>query len=193
MNQRIGIDVGGTNTDAVLVDDSSVIGGVKSPTTADVTGGVRQALADLIALCGPTAKNVDCVMIGTTHFVNAVVQRRGLNKIAALRITLPGSASLTPFVDWPKDLAVLVNEGVFCVAGGNEFDGQPVVPLDEDAVVKAAHAMRDAGITSVGITASFSPLNSDCEDRAAEIVARECPGIRITCSHAVWQTKNEGK
>jgi N-methylhydantoinase A/oxoprolinase/acetone carboxylase beta subunit len=108
-----------------------------------------------------------------------------LNKIAALRITLPGSASLTPFVDWPKDLAVLVNEGVFCVAGGNEFDGQPVVPLDEDAVVKAAHAMRDAGITSVGITASFSPLNSDCEDRAAEIVARECPGIRITCSHAL--------
>jgi N-methylhydantoinase A/oxoprolinase/acetone carboxylase beta subunit len=48
MNQRIGIDVGGTNTDAVLVDGDSVIGAAKTPTTQDITSGVRKALADLI-------------------------------------------------------------------------------------------------------------------------------------------------
>jgi len=185
MNQRIGIDVGGTNTDAVLVDANGVVGAIKSPTTADVISGVRQALTELINSVGPSARQVDSAMIGTTHFVNAVVQRKGLNKIAALRVTLPGSASLPPLVDWPKDLAKVVNGGSYYISGGNEFDGQPVVPLDEDAVVKAAQSIRNSGITSVGITASFSPLSSACEDRVAEIIANECPGIRITCSHAL--------
>ena len=124
MSRRIGIDVGGTNTDAVLVDINGVVGAMKSPTTADVTGGVRQALSGLIETIGPCAKNIDSAMIGTTHFVNAVVQRKGLNKIAALRITLPGSASLRPLVDWPKDLAKVVNGVSYFISGGNEYDGQ---------------------------------------------------------------------
>ena len=44
-------------------------------------------------------------MIGTTHFINAVVQRRHLTKVAALRLGMPASASLPPFCDWPEDLA----------------------------------------------------------------------------------------
>ena len=47
-------------------------------------------------------------MIGTTHFTNAVVQRRDLGRVAAVRIGLPSGASLPPFVDWPEDLASLV-------------------------------------------------------------------------------------
>ncbi len=183
MNRRIGIDVGGTNTDAVLVDEKNVTGAVKTPTTEDITSGVRQALADLIEACGPAAFEVNAVMIGTTHFVNAVVQRRGLNKIASLRLTLPGSASLLPLVDWPTDLATLVNGGNYGIAGGHEYDGQPVVPLDEDAIVAAAHAIRQTGVTSIGITGSFSPLNPEFEERAAEIIRQEYPEARITCSH----------
>ncbi|MBP0574512.1 hypothetical protein J8J40_29630, partial [Mycobacterium tuberculosis] len=49
--KNIGIDVGGTNTDAVLVADERVVAAVKSPTTADVTTGVRNALAGLVAQC----------------------------------------------------------------------------------------------------------------------------------------------
>src|SRR5437016_6563493 len=90
LRRRIGIDVGGTNTDAVLLDGERVVAAVKTPTTADVTGGVTRALADLLA-AAPAAARVDAVMIGTTHFTNAVVQRRGLTRIAALRIGLPAS------------------------------------------------------------------------------------------------------
>ena len=50
--KRIGIDVGGTNTDAVLVQDNAVIGAVKVPTTADVMGGVVQSLQKLVAQVG---------------------------------------------------------------------------------------------------------------------------------------------
>ena len=49
MRRRIGIDVGGTNTDAVLLEDSGVVAAVKTPTTADVTTGITRALADLLA------------------------------------------------------------------------------------------------------------------------------------------------
>src|SRR3546814_13524654 len=57
------------------------------------------------------------VMIGTAHFVNAVVQRRDLIRVAALRICLPASQSLEPMVDWPQDLRATVDPMVFMVEG----------------------------------------------------------------------------
>ena len=97
--RRIGIDVGGTNTDAVLLEDDRIVHAIKTPTTADVTGGIVTAL-DLLGRHPAVARGmIDGVVIGTTHFVNAVVQRRHLSPVAAIRIGLPASASLPPFCD----------------------------------------------------------------------------------------------
>jgi len=196
--KRIGIDVGGTNTDAVLVEGATVLGAVKTATTEDVTGGIRNALRELGATVGLTMtsasdgsgtgsgrgpmREVAAVMIGTTHFVNAVVQRRYLNRAAALRICLPASASLPPMVDWPEDLAAVSNGGHYLVQGGHEYDGRPIAPLDEPAIAAAGRAMKAAGITAVGISAVFAPLTSACEDRAAEILREVHPELRITRS-----------
>src|SRR5947207_13983456 len=98
--RRIGIDVGGTNTDAVLLEDGRVVHAVKTPTTADVTGGIVTALGLLSNHAEVAQGTIDGVVIGTTHFVNAVVQRRHLSPVAAIRIGLPASASLPPFCDW---------------------------------------------------------------------------------------------
>jgi N-methylhydantoinase A/oxoprolinase/acetone carboxylase beta subunit len=196
MRRRIGIDVGGTNTDAVLLEDdegvwgssavgppsSTVVGAVKTPTTADVTGGITRALAELVAQA-PHAREATAVMIGTTHFTNAVVQRRDLDRVAALRIGLPSGASLPPFVDWPSDLAALVRGEVVMLEGGHEFDGRPLVPLDVKGVREAARRIRASGITSVAIAAVFSPLNASCEEEAAKILHEECPGVAVTLSH----------
>jgi N-methylhydantoinase A/oxoprolinase/acetone carboxylase beta subunit len=103
--RRIGIDVGGTNTDAVVLDDGLVVHAIKTPTTPDVTTGILTALAGLADHSDVTGRTIDGVVIGTTHFVNAVVQRRDLTRVAAVRIGLPASASLPPFCDWPEDLA----------------------------------------------------------------------------------------
>ncbi|HVC65519.1 MAG TPA: hydantoinase/oxoprolinase N-terminal domain-containing protein, partial [Candidatus Dormibacteraeota bacterium] len=84
MRRRIGIDVGGTNTDAVLLEDDAVAAGVKTPTTPDVTAGITRALAALVEQA-PGARLAHAVMIGTTHFTNAVVQRRDLGRVAAVR------------------------------------------------------------------------------------------------------------
>ena len=77
---RIGIDVGGTNTDAVLIAGATVRHAVKTVTTPDVSTGIvtalRQLLAESGAESGVEPGRIDAVMIGTTHFTNAVVQRR---------------------------------------------------------------------------------------------------------------------
>ena len=81
---RIGIDVGGTNTDAVLVDGTSILAEVKTSTTADVTSGIVAALRGLVDASGVVAEAVQAVMIGTTHFTNAVVEARRLVSTAAV-------------------------------------------------------------------------------------------------------------
>jgi N-methylhydantoinase A/oxoprolinase/acetone carboxylase beta subunit len=182
LRRRIGIDVGGTNTDAVLLDGSRVVHAVKTPTTADVTTGITTALRDLLAHPVSTVP-AGAVMIGTTHFTNAVVQRRDLTRVAAIRIGLPASASLPPFVDWPEDLAALVRGEVFMVEGGHEYDGRPLVPLDERAVRDAARRIRAAGLTAAAVASVFSPLNAGCEERAAAILREECPDVSVTLSH----------
>ncbi len=181
MKRRIGIDVGGTNTDAVLLEDTRVMHAVKTPTTRDVTSGVTDALRKLLEAGAPAS--VDAVMIGTTHFTNAVVQRRDLTRVAAIRIGLPSGASLEPFIDWPEDLAALVRGEVVMLEGGHEFDGRPLVPLDIAGVRAAARRIRDAGLTSAGIASVFSPLNAACELEAAAILRDECPDVAVTMSH----------
>jgi N-methylhydantoinase A/oxoprolinase/acetone carboxylase beta subunit len=182
MRRRIGIDVGGTNTDAVLLEDDSVVAAVKTPTTADVTGGIIRALSRLVEQA-PGAREAHAVMVGTTHFTNAVVQRRDLDRVAAVRVGLPSGASLPPFVDWPEDLAAIVRGEVVMLEGGHEFDGRPLVPFDVAGMRAAARRIRDAGIRSIAVAAVFSPLNAASEEQAATILQEECPGVAVTLSH----------
>ncbi|MBW6398375.1 hydantoinase/oxoprolinase family protein [Roseomonas sp. HJA6] len=181
MRRRIGIDVGGTNTDAVLLEDDRVLHAVKTPTTADVLTGVRLALESAAAAMGP--QGVQAVMIGTTHFVNAVVQRRDLAPVGALRLGLPASRSLPPFCDWPEDLAAIVRGQVHMAEGGHDYDGRPIMPLDERAVAAAAREMKAAGIGCVAISSIFSPLDPAMEERAAQILRDVMPDAAVTLSH----------
>jgi N-methylhydantoinase A/oxoprolinase/acetone carboxylase beta subunit len=103
---RVGIDVGGANTDVVM-DGSNVLARVKSP----------------LASSGLAPQAIDAVMIATTHFTNAVVQRRDLAPTAAVRLGLPATASLPPMVDWPEDLRGAIGNHATLTHGGHECDG----------------------------------------------------------------------
>lgn len=178
--RRIGVDVGGTNTDAVLVDGTEILAAVKAPTSEDVMTGVVDALRRITA---GGVDGVDAVMIGTTHFTNAVVERSRLERIGVIRIALPAAASLPAGADWPDDLLAAVDPMSFMVEGGHDFDGRALMPLDRDGVAEAAKRMRDAGIGSIAVTALFSPLTSQFEDEAAEIIRQIIPDARITLSN----------
>ena len=131
---RIGIDVGGTNTDAVLVDGRDVLAEAKTPTTPDVTGGILAALRALVESSGVAVSRVQAVMIGTTHFTNAVVEAKRLMPTACVRLGLPATQALPPMVDWPERLRealrVLVSGPVSgparaAVAAPPRSDGRP--------------------------------------------------------------------
>lgn len=179
---RIGIDVGGTNTDAVIMDGTKVIAGVKSATTADVMSGVVNALKAVLDASGMDAGAVDVVMIGTTHFTNAVVQRRDLAQTAAVRLGLPATASLPPMVDWPEDLKQAIGNHGYLAHGGNEFDGRVISPLNEEELLGIAADIKAKGINTVAITSVFSPVSSEFEKQAGEIFAKALPGAHITLS-----------
>ncbi|MFQ5537442.1 MAG: hydantoinase/oxoprolinase N-terminal domain-containing protein [Gemmatimonadota bacterium] len=181
--RRVGIDVGGTNTDAVLLRGRKVLAAVKTPTTEDVTSGIATALSRLLEKVDGDPGPVQAVMVGTTHFTNAVVQRRDLEAVAAVRIGLPSGRSLPPMVDWPADLATPVRGKVFMLEGGHEYDGRPLVPFDEEGMRQAAREIRRTGITSVAVSAVFSPLTPECEERAADILREEIPDVAVTLSH----------
>lgn len=182
---RIGIDVGGTNTDAVLMDGRTVAGWAKSPTTPDVSSGISAVLTRLLSDTGVTPGSIAAVMLGTTHFTNAVVERRSLSRTAVVRIGLPATAALRPFVDWPRDLVEALGGTGYLVHGGYEFDGRPIAPLDEAEIRAVARRIHADGIDCVAVSAVFSPANPDQEQIAAAILAEEIPGVRVSLSHEI--------
>ncbi len=181
---RIGIDVGGTNTDAVAVDaDGEVVVWHKTPTTPDVFAGIQSALAFVLSRVPKT--QIEQVMLGTTHSVNAVVGRKGLARVGILRIAAPATLSVPPLAVWPADLADLVRGPVEVIKGGHEYDGSEINPLDEDAVRKFALGCAGS-ISAIAITGVTSPANPDHEVRAAAIVADVLgPDFPITLGHEV--------
>ncbi len=128
---------------------------------------------------------IQAVMIGTTHFTNAVVERKRLLSVGIIRLALPASKCLPPMCDWPQDLSSALGKHRYLVRGGYNFDGRVIAPLDETAVSEAAKDIKKKGLKTAAITSVFSPVNQDMEERAAEILLQETPDIVITLSHQI--------
>ena len=184
---KIGVDVGGTNTDAVVLCPEGVLGWCKTPTTADVYSGIVSAITEAISDAEVDRADVDCVMIGTTQFTNAVVQRRSLQPVGVIRLALPATSAIPPLTDWPNDLISVVGRNTHLVSGGYEFDGREIAPLDELSVAEASRAFRQSGLKAAAITSVFSPMNGDMERRASEIMQNEAPDIAISLSCELGQ------
>ena len=182
---RIGIDVGGTNTDAVLMDGPQVVGFYKCPTTLDVSTGIVSALRRLLTDTKAASNEIDAVMFGTTHFTNAVVERKHLLPVAVIRVALPATRALLPMVDWPEQLRVVLGDNRYLVHGGYEYNGREIAAFGEDEVRKAAADIRAKGLRSAAITSVFSPVNANMERRTAEILEEEVPGIFVSLSSEI--------
>jgi N-methylhydantoinase A/oxoprolinase/acetone carboxylase beta subunit len=182
---RIGVDVGGTNTDAVVMAGPTLRGWAKTPTTTDVTGGIVASVREALARAQTAPACVQAVMIGTTHFTNAVVERRRLEPTVAVRLGLPATASVAPFADWPADLQAAIDGHGYLAHGGYEYDGRPIAPLDEAELKGTAAQIRARGSTALAICAVFSPIRPDLEQQAAAIFQEELPGLRVSLSHEI--------
>ena len=183
---HIGIDVGGTNTDAVLMEGTQVLAAVKESTSEDVTSGIVSAIQQIRAQHSFEGTTIRAVMIGTTHFINGLVEARRLAPTAALRLGLPATRALPPFVDWPAGLRAAISGRAYLAHGGYEFDGRPISPIDHEELKRHAADMAAHGIRSVAISSVFSPVNHDLEVEAAAVVSGELgPDVAISLSHEI--------
>lgn len=170
-NWRIGIDVGGTNTDAVVLDDKlNLVVGIKSPTTGDIMSGIQAAMHKVLSDEKVDKSRIGYAMLGTTHCTNAIVERKRLNKVAAIRLGAPATTAVKPMADWPEDLKDAMQVQGYLVAGGNEFDGRLISALDTDKIREIAHDLKAKGIESVALIGVFSPVSSDQEKEALAII-----------------------
>ena len=178
----IGVDVGGTNTDAVIIRGRDVLAEFKQPTSSDVLSGVVGAIRAVLQRSGIDVNLIDAVMIGTTHFTNAVVEAKHLARTAAIRLAGSATRAIPPMLDWPERLREKVDGGSYILGGGYEFDGRPISPLDEGEVRRVALKLRDEGIATAAVTSVFGPVNPSGEERAAQLLAEEHPDASVSLS-----------
>jgi N-methylhydantoinase A/oxoprolinase/acetone carboxylase beta subunit len=184
---RIGVDVGGTNTDAVVMSGRDILAAVKVPTSGDVTSGLIGALEQVQTAAGIAPGDVGMVVIGTTHFTNAVIERRQLTETAVVRLCLPAAQCLLPMVDWPADLKAAMGDHTYLASGGMEFDGTPIAPFDPSDIRRIGHAIRDKGLKAIAVCGIFAPVNDEFERQAGALLGQTCPGAAITLSSSIGQ------
>lgn len=181
---RIGIDVGGTHTDAVILNGDNVIASTKALTSSDVVSGITVALDTILRDAAVSADQVETVMIGTTQFTNAIVERRELSKMAALRIGLPSGEGIPPMVGWPTDIVEAIDGSTYMLHGGYLYNGWQAAELQTDEIDATIKDLLNKGIKNVAISGAFSPMNASHEIAVAEKIRAAIPNSKITLSHS---------
>ena len=182
---RIGIDVGGTHTDAVVLDGQNVIASTKALTSANVRDGVVNALDDVLDHSGIDHASIEAVMIGTTQFTNAVIERRELAPTAIIRVALPSGELVPPMIDWPEDIAAALGRHVYMIHGGRTYDGFPIAPLDDAEIDSVVDDIALKGVRHVAVASVFSPSDPGQEQYVARRIRTRIPDARITQSHNI--------
>ena len=133
LTSALGIDVGGTNTDAVVLDrDDRLLAKAKTPTTADVTGGIREALRTRARRRGGATRCADHARDARHDARHQRAARAPQPATASpcCASARPATRSVPPLFGWPDDLREVVSAGEAIVGGGIEFDGRELVPFD---------------------------------------------------------------
>ncbi len=205
---RVGIDTGGTFTDAVVVasdpDGTARVGlGKALSTPGDLTKGalasVEAAAADLERPLGEVLSRAESIGYATTVGLNALLTETGapigLITTEGFEATLPvaraakvaglSPAEATEAVCWAKPPMLLSRKRIVGVPERIDAAGKVVQPLDEAAVVAAVEALRDDGVQSYAVSLLWSVAEPRHEARIAELIAETHPGAHISLSSAV--------
>lgn len=166
---KLGIDVGGTNTDAVLIDEKlNVVASVKQHTSSNIYDGILDALRAVLTLSGVDRSEIGQAMLGTTQCTNAIVERKNLAPIGIMRIGAPATLGIPLMVDWADDLKKIAVKTAI-IGGGFEFDGKELAPFDTAAATAFFEELKAENIKSVAISCVFSTVRNDHEIEAAKL------------------------
>ncbi|MBP1559531.1 MAG: hydantoinase/oxoprolinase family protein [Oscillospiraceae bacterium] len=166
---KLGIDVGGTNTDAVLIDEKlNVVASIKQHTSENIYDGIINAVRTVLEQSGIDRAEIVQAMLGTTQCTNAIVERKNLAPIGIMRIGAPASRGIPLMVDWAEDLKKIAVKTAI-VGGGFEYDGKELAPFDTEAATKFFQELKEQGVKSVAISCVFSTVRNDHELEAAKL------------------------
>ena len=182
---RLGIDVGGTHTDAAILDENlRCVVAAKSPTSEDVYGGILSVIEQVMVRSGVAPEHIRYAMLGTTQCTNAVVSRHGLNRVGLLRLSLPSSDGVPPLWGWDAAWQAIVGEHLYQLHGGYEVDGREIHPLIYEEVMTACEKMRGR-VDCIAICGVFAPSNAAQEHQVARWVSEALPGTVLSLSHRI--------
>ena len=188
---RIGVDIGGTFTDAVMMDEATgEIRLVKmSSTPADPSAGFINVIERILWESGRPARSVSYNVHGTTVATNTIIEGKGaraaLIATQGFRDVFEIARQIRPrlydvFCDKPKPL--IPRFLCFEAPERLSFEGQVLTPLDEEEVRRVARQIRKEGVESVVVCLLHSYVNPAHERRVGEILREEVPGVFVSLS-----------
>ncbi len=196
--KRIGVDVGGTFTDLILVDeDAGRITVDKVPSTPeDPSRGVVEGIAELCQKAGVSLDQVDNVLHGTTIATNIALTHTGADVgmlttegfrdiLHIARHKRPFNFSLQQELPWQARPLVKRRHRLTVKERVTVPDGDVLVDLDENEVRERVRQLRDAGVEAIAVCLLHSYLNPRHEQRIKEIVLEEYPEAYLSVSHEV--------
>ena len=193
---RVGVDVGGTNTDLVLESGRGIHVHKVASTPHDQSEGVLRGLEELCEIAGVRRDDVELIVHGTTVATNITIEHDGA-EVGMLttrnfrdilhigRHKRPHNFSLHFEVPWQNRPLVKRRNRIPITERILPPDGRVETPLDENEVLAAVEVFKRRGIGSVVIGFLFSFVNDAHERRAKAIVEREMPGAYVCCSSEV--------
>lgn len=196
MAYRLGVDVGGTFTDILLIDDDSgqTWRAKTGSTPADQSIGVLRGIDQVCAAAEVNMSQISELFHGTTVATNAILEgkgaRVGLVTTQGFRQVLQIARSFVPgglagWIIWPKPEPLAALEDTVEVGGRMASDGSVVSELQEAEVRTRLAHLRDRGVEALSISLINSYANPDHELRVAEIAREELPGVAVSLSSAV--------
>ena len=193
MKYTIGIDIGGTNTDAVLVDENSkMIYFTKTLTTDPLDEGFYNAISKLLEIKKVLKKDIKTIIVGTTHALNAILQRKDLYKVGLIRIAGQFFDTLPPLYGVDEVLKKQIFVDAITINGGFECDGKEISKFNETEAKKAIKKLIDKGSEAICVCSVFSPIYNKHEKLIADLIKEEVSkNFPISLSYEVGSIERE--
>jgi N-methylhydantoinase A/oxoprolinase/acetone carboxylase beta subunit len=198
---QIGVDIGGTFTDIVALDEKGRLSLTKVPSTPkDLLEGIAAAVTRVLSLAGARPAEVERFIHGTTVATNAILEQKGavtavlttegfedvleLGRMKRSRMYDLGMDPEVPTFLAPRRRRLGIPERL-------DARGNVLVPLDEAAVAQAVETLRAQGVQAVAVCYLFSFVNPAHERRTREIIAALAPELSVSLSSDVDPTFRE--
>lgn len=202
MSYRLGVDVGGTFTDLLLLEEKSgAFWRHKTPSTPhDSSEGILHGVGAICDKAGITPADVEIFLHGTTVATNAVLEGKGARVglivtqgyrqiMQIARSFVPGG--LAGWIVWPKPQPLAALEDTFEIRGRITAHGKELRPVDDADIRAQLLRLKTQGVETITVSLMNAYLNGAHELRVAELAAEILPDIPVSLSHVVLPEMQE--